>query len=104
MTNANSKFMSGCREIADYIGETPRRTFTLLVEKKIPAWKEGKLWRANKESLDRHYDKLESTFRPIGDAAERAVSGIAEQCSVDVRDHNIRMRRDLNRRREGGDR
>ena len=49
MTNANSKFMSGCKEIADYIGETPRRTFTLLVEKKIPAWKEGKLWRANKD-------------------------------------------------------
>ena len=66
MTNGNSKFMSGCREIADYIGETPRRTFTLLVEKKIPAWKEGKLWRANKESLDRHYEQLEqNTFRSI---------------------------------------
>jgi hypothetical protein len=99
MTNANSKFMSGCREIADYIGETPRRTFTLLVEKKIPAWKEGKLWRANKESLDRHYDKLESTFRPIGDAAGRKLEG-----SADIRDHNIKMRRELNRRREGGDR
>jgi len=95
MTNANSKFMSGCREIADYIGETPRRTFTLLVEKKIPAWKEGKLWRANKESLDRHYDKLESMFRPIGDAAAaRKLEG-----SADIRDHSIKMQRELNRRK-----
>ena len=95
MTNANSKFMSGCREIADYIGETPRRTFTLLVEKKIPAWKEGKLWRANKESLDRHYDKLESTFRPIGDAA----AARKLECSADIRDHSIKMQRELNRRK-----
>jgi hypothetical protein len=100
MTNGNSKFMSGCRQIADYIGETPRRTFTLLVEKKIPAWKEGKLWRANKESLDRHYDKLESTFRPIAAAdIVRKLEG-----SADIRDHGIKMQRELNRRREGGDR
>jgi hypothetical protein len=97
MTNANSKFMSGCKEIADYIGETPRRTFTLLVEKKIPAWKEGKLWRANKESLDRHYDKLESTFRPMGDAAADIARKL--EGSADIRDHSIKMQRELNRRK-----
>ena len=63
MTNSNSKFLSGCKKIAEYIGETERRTFDLLSGGKIPAFKEGKLWRASKESLDRHYDKLESTFR-----------------------------------------
>jgi hypothetical protein len=77
MAGTNSKFMSGCNEIADYIGETPRRTFTLLVEKKIPAWKEGKLWRANKESLDRHYEELEqNAFRSIGDAPQVVVNSI----------------------------
>jgi hypothetical protein len=102
MTNSNSKFLSGCKKIADYIGETERRTFDLLSDGKIPAFKEGKLWRANKESLDRHYDKLESTFRPIGDAAADIVRKL--EGSADIRDHSIKMRRELNRRREGGER
>jgi excisionase family DNA binding protein len=76
MTNGNSKFLSGCKEIADYIGETERRTFDLLSDRKIPAFKEGKLWRANKESLDRHYEELEqNTFRSIG-AAQAVVNSI----------------------------
>jgi uncharacterized protein YgfB (UPF0149 family) len=36
----------------------------------------------------------------IGDAAQRVV----ESCSADIRDHSIKMHRELNRRREGGDR
>jgi hypothetical protein len=97
MTNSNSKFLSGCKQIAEYIGETERRTFDLLSDGKIHAFKEGKLWRASKESLDRHYDKLERTFRPIGDAAADIVPKL--ESSADIRDHSIKMQRELNRQR-----
>ena len=40
------------------------------------------------------------TFQTIGAAAERVV----ESCGADIRDHSIKMQRELTRRREGGDR
>jgi predicted DNA-binding transcriptional regulator AlpA len=48
--------------------------------------------------LDKH--RRIEPFQPIGDAARR----VAESSGADIRDHNIRMQRELNRRRESGDR
>jgi hypothetical protein len=39
-------------------------------------------------------------WQPLGDAAQR----IVDQCGADIRDHSIKMQRELNRRREGGER
>jgi hypothetical protein len=39
-------------------------------------------------------------WQRIDDAAQRVV----DQCSADIRDYNIKMQRELNRRREGEDR
>jgi hypothetical protein len=38
-------------------------------------------------------------WKKIGDAAHRVV----ESCSADIRDHSIKMQRELNRRREKGE-
>jgi hypothetical protein len=39
-----------------------------------------------------------ATWQQLGDAAQRVV-----ECSADIRDHSIKMQRELNRRREGGE-
>jgi hypothetical protein len=44
------------------------------------------------------------SFEP-GDAAQRVVDRLPPESSgADIRDHSIKMRRELNRRREGGER
>jgi len=48
----------GVKEIAAFIGRSPRRTYHLLYEGRIPAGKEGVLWRASKKALRAHYDRL----------------------------------------------
>jgi predicted DNA-binding transcriptional regulator AlpA len=44
------------------------------------------------------------TLEQIGLPAQRVVESIKSQCGADIRDHSIKMQRELNRRREGGDR
>ena len=39
------------------------------------------------------------SWQEIGDVAQRVV----ESCSADIRDHNIKMHAELNRRREKGE-
>jgi hypothetical protein len=41
-----------------------------------------------------------ATWQQLGDVAQRVV----ESCGADLRDHSTKMQRELNRRREGGDR
>jgi hypothetical protein len=53
-------FLNGCDEIADYIGQSSRRTFTLLQGGIIPGFKEGDKWRARKSTLRKHYEALET--------------------------------------------
>lgn len=50
----------GIKAIAEFIGRTPRQTHYLLYEGRIPAGKEGVLWRASKKALRAHYEKLSS--------------------------------------------
>ena len=50
--------LRGVDAIADYIGETPRRTSYLLERGLIPAGKEGRSWVASKQALNcYHVDK-----------------------------------------------
>jgi hypothetical protein len=51
--------LRGVDAIADYIGETVRRTSYLLERRLIPAGKEGRSWVASKQALNR--DHVEKT-------------------------------------------
>ena len=89
--------LKGCPAIAHYIGETIRWTYEALETGRLPAFKmpNGREWRARKSTLDRHYERLDSNWRKLGAVAER----VTESCSADIRDTNIRMQRELNRRK-----
>jgi hypothetical protein len=39
------------------------------------------------------------SWQKLGDVAQR----VLESCSADIRDHNIKMQRELNQRRERGE-
>jgi hypothetical protein len=89
--------LRGVPAISDYVGEKPKQTYRLLETGRLPGFKmpDSSIWHARKSTLDRHYQYLDSSWQRLGDAAER----VAESCGADVRDHNIKMQRELNRRR-----
>ena len=53
-----SDLLKGIRPIADYIGETERRTYYLCERGYIPCGKEGATWVASKHALWEHYQRL----------------------------------------------
>jgi hypothetical protein len=52
--------LRGVPKIANYIGESVRRTYYLLNEGYIPAGKEGAFWVAQKSRLRAHYSSITS--------------------------------------------
>jgi hypothetical protein len=52
--------LRGVVEIADFIGESQRRTFYLCERGLIPVGKLGSRWIASKTKLRAHYDKITS--------------------------------------------
>ena len=52
--------LTGAKEIGEFIGEDPRRTFYLLEQKQLPAFKEGGRWTTRKSTLIAHYEKMEA--------------------------------------------
>ena len=52
--------LSGAQEIAEFLGESLRRTFYLLEKSQIPAFKLGGRWCARKSTLLAHIEKLEA--------------------------------------------
>jgi hypothetical protein len=52
--------LRGVVEIADFIGESQRRTFYLCERGLIPVGKLGTRWIASKTKLRAHYDKITS--------------------------------------------
>ena len=52
--------LKGAASIADYIGESPRRTFYLLEHGLIPGFKRGGRWNLRKSTMIRHIEKLEA--------------------------------------------
>jgi hypothetical protein len=72
------EILKGCPAIADYIGESPRQTYHLLETGQLPGFKmpNGREWRARKSTLNRHYERLDSNWRELGDAARRVVEKV----------------------------
>jgi hypothetical protein len=50
--------LRGIKSIAEFIGETPRKTFYLAERKYIPIGKEGASWIASKKRLREHYQRI----------------------------------------------
>ena len=51
--------LSGADAIGKYLGTKRPRTFRLLENGEIPAFKLGGLWQARKSSIEKHFDNLE---------------------------------------------
>jgi len=54
-SNLAGDLLKGVSEIAEYIGESKRRTYYLCEQAIIPAFKIGSIWHARKSVLNRHY-------------------------------------------------
>ena len=52
--------LSGAEAIAEFYGWKLRRTYYLLEQGQIPAFKVGKIWCARRSTLTAHIEKLES--------------------------------------------
>jgi hypothetical protein len=50
--------LRGCVRIAEFLGESERRTFYLLQTGQIPAGKVGAVWIASKSALRSHFWRL----------------------------------------------
>ena len=50
--------LRGCVQIAEFLGESERRTFYLLQTGQIPAGKVGTVWIASKTALRSHFWRL----------------------------------------------
>lgn len=50
--------LRGVKAIAEYIGETPRKTYYLLENQRIPAGKIGSTWIASKTRLRAHFERI----------------------------------------------
>ena len=50
--------LSGAKQIAAFLGITPRRAVYLLETRQIPAGKEGRTWIASRQALREHYRRL----------------------------------------------
>jgi hypothetical protein len=50
--------LRGCVRIAEFLGESERRTFYLLQTRQIPAGKVGTVWIASKSALRSHFWRL----------------------------------------------
>ena len=50
--------LRGCAKIAQFLGESERRTFYLLQTGQIPAGKVGAVWIASKSALRSHFWRL----------------------------------------------
>jgi hypothetical protein len=65
--------LSGAKQIATFLGMTPRRAVYLLETGQIPAGKEGRIWVASRQVLRDHYRQL--TGAPAAPASTVVQSG-----------------------------
>jgi hypothetical protein len=47
--------LRGTKAISEYIGEDPRRVYSLLQRNLLPCRKEGAVWVSSRSALRRHY-------------------------------------------------
>jgi predicted DNA-binding transcriptional regulator AlpA len=86
-------------DISDSTWERMKRAGDIPPATKISERRIGRRLSDVIEWLDKR--RRVEPFQKIGDAAQRVVESC---CGADIRDHSIKMQRELNRRREGGDR
>jgi hypothetical protein len=84
------------------IGLCPGSSYAAAKRGDIPTVRFGRRIIVPRAAWERKKAGIEP-FDPIGAAAER-VTRLIGQSDADIRDHSIKMHRELNRRREGGDR
>ncbi len=51
MTNLNDDLMKGVSQIAEFQGETVRRTYYMLEKGMLPGFKRGSIWYARKSTI-----------------------------------------------------
>jgi hypothetical protein len=51
----DDEILRGCEKIAEAIQENERRTYTLMVKKILPCWKELGVWTTTRGRLRHHY-------------------------------------------------
>jgi excisionase family DNA binding protein len=52
--------LNGVEEIAEFLGRTPRETYHLLSNGRLPAFKLGAGWNARRSTLIEHFRRLET--------------------------------------------
>ena len=52
--------LKGAKAIGEFIGEDERRTFYMLEQRQLPAFKLAGRWNARKSTLIKHIEKLEA--------------------------------------------
>ena len=58
MKDCQPDLLWGCKAIAQFINRTPRQTFHLLAEGKLPAGKIGTTWVASREVLTEFFREI----------------------------------------------
>jgi excisionase family DNA binding protein len=63
--------------VAEYLRVHPSTIYRLLKKKQLPAFKLGRDWRFNRESIDRWRADAERSQGPVNYSADRSSAGAA---------------------------
>jgi hypothetical protein len=65
------ELLRGVPAIAKYVGETPRQTYEMLEDGRMPGFKTpgGRIWHAFKSTIDEHYRRLDKAAARVGAAS-----------------------------------
>ena len=63
--------------VAEYLRVHPSTIYRLLKKKQLPAFKLGRDWRFNRESIDRWRDDAERSRGPVNYSAESSSARVA---------------------------
>jgi excisionase family DNA binding protein len=61
--------------VAEYLRVHPSTIYRLLKRKQLPAFKLGRDWRFNRESIDRWRVDAERSREPVNDSPDNTVAG-----------------------------
>jgi hypothetical protein len=74
--------LDGAAAIGEFLQKTPRQTYHLLENGKLPAFKIGdRKWQARKSSLRRHIESLEARPIKVSDEVRRRLDELTREAS-----------------------